>query len=207
MRLSEDYKKAELEVVAARSEPGEIIEERRTEIITVPRPPPPPGPYMPGPPPPPPQQQWMPPPPAPVEVVQERIIRDVSPARSSRSYSTSTTSRTPLIVETRPRESSGNIPVGPLALVTSDRRRDEKAIKNEIARLEAERDLIRHERHHHSHSRSRSQGGELVRAERLSTGELVLFEEKVEKIEEPRRGVRIEKDKKGKMSISVPKYR
>jgi hypothetical protein len=91
--------------------------------------------------------------------------------------------------------------------VTSDRRRDEKAIKNEIARLEAERDLIRHERHHHSHSRSRSQGGELVRAERLSTGELVLFEEKVEKIEEPRRGVRIEKDKKGKMSISVPKYR
>jgi hypothetical protein len=35
----------------------------------------------------------------------------------------------------------------------------------------------------------------------------VLYEEKIEKIEEPSRGVRIEKDKKGRMSISVPKYR
>lgn len=48
---------------------------------------------------------------------------------------------------------------------------------------------------------------EIIKAERLSTGELVLYEEEVERIEEPRRGVRIEKDKKGRMSISVPKYR
>lgn len=46
-----------------------------------------------------------------------------------------------------------------------------------------------------------------MRAERLSDGQLVIYEERVEKIEEPRRGVRIEKDKKGRMSISVPKYR
>ncbi|KAL1895424.1 hypothetical protein Sste5346_005230 [Sporothrix stenoceras] len=42
-----------------------------------------------------------------------------------------------------------------------------------------------------------SSGRDLVRAERLSTGELVLYEEKVERVEEPRYGVRIEKDKKG----------
>ena len=41
----------------------------------------------------------------------------------------------------------------------------------------------------------------------MPDGAVVLFEEKVEKVEEPRRGVRIEKDKKGRMSISVPKYR
>ncbi|CAK7198051.1 hypothetical protein SEUCBS139899_000709 [Sporothrix eucalyptigena] len=54
---------------------------------------------------------------------------------------------------------------------------------------------------------SASTGRELVRAERLSTGELVLYQEEVERIEEPRYGVRIEKDKKGRMAISVPKYR
>ncbi|OAA59907.1 hypothetical protein SPI_06105 [Niveomyces insectorum RCEF 264] len=39
--------------------------------------------------------------------------------------------------------------------------------------------------------------GELVRAERLSTGEIVVYEEQVERIEEPRHGVRIERDRKG----------
>ena len=84
--------------------------------------------------------------------------------------------------------------------------------KMEIERLEAERDLLkaggRHHRHSHSRHRSHSHNtdSELV-YERLPTGELVLYEEQVEHIEEPRRGVRIEKDKKGRMSISVPKYR
>jgi len=36
-----------------------------------------------------------------------------------------------------------------------------------------------------------------VRAERLSTGELVLYEEEVEHVEPTRNGVRIEKDKRG----------
>ena len=68
--------------------------------------------------------------------------------------------------------------------------------------------IIEHDHHHHHRRhRSRSHGRELVAAERLSNGELVLFEETVERIEAPRRGVRIEKDKKGRMSISVPKNR
>jgi len=46
-----------------------------------------------------------------------------------------------------------------------------------------------------------------VRAERLSTGELVLYEEEVEHVEPTRNGVRIEKDKRGRMSISVPRNR
>lgn len=47
-----------------------------------------------------------------------------------------------------------------------------------------------------------------MRAERLSTGELVLYEEEVEQIQEPARGgVRIERDKRGRLSISVPRYR
>lgn len=44
-----------------------------------------------------------------------------------------------------------------------------------------------------------------MRAERLSTGELVLLEETIERVEEPSRGVRIEKDRRGRMSISVPR--
>lgn len=52
-------------------------------------------------------------------------------------------------------------------------------------------------------------GGErdIVRAERLPDGQLVVFEERVEKVVEPHKPARIEKDKKGRMSISVPKYR
>jgi hypothetical protein len=53
-----------------------------------------------------------------------------------------------------------------------------------------------------------SRGGELVRAERLPTGELVLFEEEVALVQEPvRGGTRIERDKRGRLSISVPRYR
>ncbi|EAA31253.2 hypothetical protein NCU05527 [Neurospora crassa OR74A] len=51
---------------------------------------------------------------------------------------------------------------------------------------------------HHSYEKERhGSRGNLVLAERLATGELVLREEEVERIEEPRRGVRLEKDKRG----------
>ncbi|KAK8069805.1 hypothetical protein PG994_006421 [Apiospora phragmitis] len=234
LKLSEDYKKAETEVMDARSEAANLVEERKTEIYTVPPPAPAPAPappptvYAPPPPatvyaPPPPATVYAPspptvihapPPPPAQEYVNHTMIREVSPARSHRSYSTSTSGRTPYIVDAAPREYreySEEVPVGPLALVNSDRRRDDRSIKAEIARLEAERDLIKRDRHHHhyhshSHSHSHSPSRELVRAERLSSGELVLYEE-TERIEEPRRGVRIEKDKKGRMSISVPKKR
>ncbi|KAI1399976.1 hypothetical protein F4819DRAFT_487988 [Hypoxylon fuscum] len=211
LKLSEDYKKAEQEVNAARSVPGDVVEERRDFFAL-----PPPPPSFIAPPPPPPVYHTAAPiapsPPAPVEVVKETFVRQSSPtrtARSHRSHSTSTT-RTPVIIE--PREYSEEVPVGPLALY-DERRRSDRDIQMEIARLEAERDLLKTERrhHHHSHSRHRSHSHstdrELVSAERLPSGELVLYEEQVERIEEPRRGVRIEKDKKGRMSISVPKYR
>ncbi len=77
-------------------------------------------------------------------------------------------------------------------------------MRAEIRDLELQ--LARRDHHHHHHRERRSER-DIVTAERLSSGELVLFEEKVERIEEPRRGVRIEKDKKGRMAISVPKYR
>lgn len=222
LKLSEEFKKAEQEIAAARSSAGGIMEERREEFYTIPPPPvavpaplgPPPGP------PPPVMHTAAPVAPAPSPPVAFDLYRDYqregSPARSTRSRRSHSisTSRTPVIIEPREyHEYSEDISVGPLALV-SDRRRGDKDIKLEIARLEAERDLLksdRHHHHHHSHSRhrshSRSTNRELVSAERLPTGELVLYEEQVERIEEPRRGVRLEKDKKGRMSISVPKYR
>lgn len=47
---------------------------------------------------------------------------------------------------------------------------------------------------------------DVVRTERLSNGDLVTYEESIEKISS-HKPARIEKDKKGRMSISVPKYR
>lgn len=74
---------------------------------------------------------------------------------------------------------------------------ESESIQSEISRLE--RQLARKERH--------GSRGDIVMAERLSTGEVVLLEEKVERIEEPRKGVRLEKDKRGRLSISVPRNR
>lgn len=227
LKLSEDYKKSrpsstlsytslplthipgELEVFAARSEAGDIIEERKETIIEALPPPPPPMQALPPPPPsmvqPPPPIFMQPPPPPPppaAEVVEKRtIIRDVSPARSYTTSASGTThtSATPYVEVRRREEISEEVPVGPLALVHSSRSRSRSRSHREI-RSEI-KDL---ERQLHA---SRRGERELVKAERLSSGELVLYEEQIEKIEEPRRGVRIEKDKKGRMSISVPKYR
>ncbi|KAI0469184.1 hypothetical protein F4859DRAFT_516534 [Xylaria cf. heliscus] len=177
LRLSDDYKKVDAELTAARSVPGAVVEERKEEVFTIPPPAPP--------------TLIRAPPPPPVEVVKETMVREISPSRSSYTgyHTTGTvishgTSRTPVVIDAGPREVGDNALVGPLAIV-GDRRGDH---------------------HHHGHH-SRSRDRDLVRAERLPTGELVLYEEEIERIEEPRRGVRIEKDKKGRMSISVPKYR
>ena len=182
LKLSDEYKKADAELAAARSVAGRLVEERREEVFTIPPPPVPPTVIR------------APPPPAPVEVVKETMVREVSPSRSYTSYGpsittgyTATTARTPVVVDAAPREISDNALVGPLALV-GDRRVD-------------------HHHHHGHYSHSHSRDRELVRAERLPTGELVLYEEEIERIEEPQRGVRVEKDTKGRMSISVPKNR
>lgn len=120
------------------------------------------------------------------------VIREVSPARS---YTTTTSGTTGTVYERR--EISEEIPIGPLAVAgrRRSRSRSRKNIRNEIKALEAE-----------LHARKHGHSRDLVRAEQMPDGAVVLYEEKVEKIEEPRRGVRIEKDKKGRMAISVPKY-
>jgi len=183
LRRSEEYKRADAELAAARSVPGAVVEERRDELFTIPPPAPP--------------TVIRAPPPPPVEMVRDTMIREISPVRSHTSYTTSgygttghtassATSRMPIVVDAGPREYSDDLVAGPLAIV-GDRRRE----------------YDYHHHHHHGYGGDR----DLVRAERLPTGELVLYEEEVERIEEPRRGVRIEKDKKGRMSISVPKHR
>lgn len=221
LKLSDDYKKSELEIVAARSSAGDIIEERierRTEIYegaaALPAPPPAPAAHGNGP-----IIIDAHPPPSPVEVVKTTVIRDVSPTRyTTTSYDTSSydtyTSSSPTVVIDRSREESTHVPVGPVALAGRRHHHHHRhdvyetdELRSEIRHLEKE--LARRERsRHRSRHRSLSRGGELVRAERLSTGELVLYDEEVEVIQEPTRaGVRIEKDKRGRLSISVPKYR
>ncbi|KAI0528527.1 hypothetical protein GGR58DRAFT_495711 [Xylaria digitata] len=173
LRLSDECKKADAELAAARSVPGALVEERKEEVFTIP----PPAPHM----------LVRAPPPPPVEVVKETMVREVSPARTYTSYNgpspstanSYTTSRTPVVVDAGPRDVGDNVLAGPLTLV-GDRRGDHY-----------------HQYHHGHHSHSHSRDRDLVRAERLPTGELVLYEEEIERIEEPRRGVRIEKDKKG----------
>jgi len=215
LKLSEDYKKgktlpgrkfvigcdrltpnnqADLELAAPPAD--EIVEERRHEVL-VPAPPSHTPVIVPA------------RSPAQIEVVDTTVIRAVSPARtsrSSRSHSMSS-SRAPVIVDARPREISDEIAVGPLALVESHnhhhhhRRHGSGSMSGRLIRSEIrdlEREIAR---------RERRDGRELVHAERLPSGELVLYQEEVERVEQPSRGTRIEKDKKGRMSISVPKYR
>jgi hypothetical protein len=196
-----------------RSEAGTIIEERH-EVFTVPQPPPPPpiG-FVPP-----------PPPPAPVTFVEDRKIVEHIPAPHHHD-------RGPIILDAGPREEttfierrrsfverSDPIPVGPLALaLPSERHRvkDERAIRAEIKALEAEKEALRAEKRA---DREMRKAERIRRGGRSSETDLVLydrdrFETSGEEVTVVRRerveeegGVRIEKDKKGRMSISVPKY-
>ena len=111
-------------------------------------------------------------------------------------------------------EHSDPMPHGALALALPAER-SERAIRAEIRALEAEKEALRAERR----ADRRLRKTERLRSEgRSSDGDLVLYEDRVyrggdevtlvrrEKIVEPEGGVRIEKDRKGRMSISVPKY-
>lgn len=237
LRLSEDYKKSEMELAAGRSVPGNLLEERREEVYTIPPPAPPPAAAPPAPapsvsfapvpapapapapapvpvaapaPPPPapapapapvyaaPPVAEAPPPPPPAqqtELVRETVIRDVSPARTAVSYGPE-----------YERYTSNEMEIGPLAVGRHrSQSRSNRDIRAEIKALESElRDTRISKRHG---SRHRGHERDVVHAERMSDGALVLFEERVEKVEEGHRGLRIEKDKKGRMAISVPKYR
>ena len=135
--------------------------------------------------------------------------RSVSPSPGHHHHHHSSHHGTPIIIEAgRPREEySDSLMVGPLALArprshSRHGSREDRAVRAEIALLEAER-ARRHGRVRHS---GRSSENELVLYERDSYGggseEITL----VRREREPEATIRIEKDKKGRMSISVPKY-
>jgi hypothetical protein len=105
-----------------------------------------------------------------------------------------------MVVERR--EVSDDVVIGPLALAHRPRShsRSKSRSKSRGGRRELRAEIRALEREYKDR--------ELIRAERLPTGELVLYEEEeIEVVKPSRGGARIEKDKKGRMSISVPKNR
>lgn len=193
------------EVIAARSSAGDIaeerFEERRERIIEIPAPPPPPPVVIAAPPPAP----VVYPPPEPVhapviveagprrtghvEVVDKTVIRESSPSRSSSSWDSGHHHR-----HHHHHHEDGALVVVPRSRSRSRHRRD---IRAEIKALE--RELVHRPRGEIER--------EVVRTERLPDGQLVVYEEEVERTVAHPKPPRIEKDKKGRMSISVPKYR
>ncbi|KAI9151598.1 hypothetical protein HJFPF1_08805 [Paramyrothecium foliicola] len=199
LKLSEEYKKSELEILAARSSAGDV--EERREVFTIAPPPPAPAPApvpvpvmaepapapMPMPAPPPASVVLPAPAPAPapapvivdaappqptVQIIDKTIIRDTSPSRAT---TTTSTSSWDSVSE-----------YGALTHRARSRSRTGKEIRAEIRALE--RELTHRPKHGH---------GELVKAERLPDGQLVLYEESVERVVGHPKPARIEKDKKG----------
>lgn len=208
LTISEHY-----HMSGGRSEAGTIIQERREEIFEVPQPPPPPLPLQ------------------NLETIQQVTTttterhpsnsrsRAPSPARSYVSHHSHHNDHhgQPLIIHAEKRsdpeiyerreeyiERSEGVPMGALALAPQHHsRKDERAIRAEIKALEAEKEALRAERRADKEMRK----ADRLRRDGRESGELMLYEERVERIREPEGGVRIEKDKKGRMSISVPKNR
>ncbi|KAM0322490.1 hypothetical protein ACHAPQ_009005 [Fusarium lateritium] len=152
----------------------------QTPMPPMAQPGPPPTFYQPG-----------PPPPQTAYDYEETVIREVSPSRSS----TTMTSW-----DSYHRDSYHHHHHQPEELVVRARSqsRSGRDIRKEIKALERE---LTHR------PRGRSTSNEVVRAERLPDGQLIIREERLEKVVEHRKPPRIEKDKKGRMAISVPKYR
>ena len=199
-----------------RSEAGTVIEEHRKEVFSMPAAPAP-----------------LPPPPGNLEVATETktVKHHQSPYLASSNVSHQHHHDGPIIIDVvRPREESSfiekrdviersdHIPIGPLALALPERhhRSDERAIRAEIRALEAEKEALRAEKRA---DREMRKADRIRREARASEGELVLYDRETierpgeevvlvrrERISEPEGGVRIEKDRKGRMSISVPKY-
>lgn len=119
---------------------------------------------------------YMNPQPAPVEIVDETIIRDVSPSRSTTTMSSWDSyhhhHEGELIHKSRSRSRGGR----------RELRAEIRALERELA--------------HRPRGRS-STGGEIVHAERLPDGQVVIMEDRLEKVVEHRKPPRIEKDKKG----------
>lgn len=94
--------------------------------------------------------------------------------------------------------------MGPLALAersrSRSRSRNRRDIRAEIKALE--RELV----HRPKDSLGPVGDREIVRAERLPDGQLVIYEEQVEKVIHHHKPPRIEKDKKGRLSLSLPRH-
>ncbi|KAJ4419839.1 hypothetical protein N0V85_000817 [Neurospora sp. IMI 360204] len=193
LKMSDEYKKAELEIQASRSSAGDIIEEheeRRTEIIeytdtTIPEPP-----YQ--------TTHYTQTtthahphvhtttvhthPPVQATYTQPVMVNATPPVQNQQVDF----AKTVQVREVSPSRAS-SYSSWDSASSWTDSTYTTESIQSDISRLE--RQLARKERH--------GNRGDIVMAERLSTGEVVLLEEKVERIEEPRKGVRLEKDKRG----------
>lgn len=211
LKVSEDYKKVELDILAARNPPAPVAALPPPPPSKAPAPPPPPPVFetpapppdpRPAPPPEPKKERAFPPPPPvvvavppppppppviidagpPVELVEETYIRDESPSRSSSTSSWDTHRHRH---SSRRRRKS----VGPLAIYERSRSRSRSGheLRAEIRALEREL----------AHRPKGSSNRELVRAERLPDGQVVIYEEKLEKVVEHHKPPRLEKDKKG----------
>ena len=164
-----------------RSEAGTVIEERREEIIKE-------GPaYGRG------------------EFFEKKTFerQELSPPRSHIGHGRSrSVGPAPVIIDTHGPveivERSNNIPVGPLVFVGDRRSKDDRTIRAEIKALEAEREALRAEQKAQL---------EFDRADRIRRGELVVYEEKdiIRRERETDEVVVVKKDKKGRMSIVVPR--
>jgi hypothetical protein len=118
------------------------------------------------------------------------VIIDASPHRS-RSTSTSSSGSS----------SHHHHHGGPVAIIDRSRSRSKSRSNREIrAEIRAlERELV-----HRPRDIGPVRGREVVHAERLPDGQLVVYEEEVEKVIHHHKPPRIEKDKKGRLSLSVP---
>ncbi|PHH66514.1 hypothetical protein CDD81_6989 [Ophiocordyceps australis] len=193
LNLSSEYMRAEAQMLAPRSSAGNVVEDRHEDMYQ-----PPPLPYVPPPPPlqtsPPPAAYAYAPAMAPpslhsarpeLETVEKTkvVTRDLSPARTSTSASSWDTHNR------RHSRHHDELLVGPLVERSRSRSRSGREIRAEIRALERQ---LAH----------RPKSGELgerdiVRTERLPDGELVVYQEKVERQVAGPKPPRIEKDKKG----------
>jgi hypothetical protein len=177
-----------------RSDAGDLVMERREEIIDIP------AGHGHG------------------EIIEKTTVerRELSPPRSQYGRSRSA-GREPIVVNARGPveivERSNNIPLGPLVLLENKSSKSDRAIKAEIRALEAEREALRAEQKAAMELRRAEQFRREGQMGQSYGGELIMYEEVEEresrshrgKEREPDGGVVIKKDKKGRMTMSVPK--
>ncbi|KAK7424674.1 hypothetical protein QQX98_000250 [Neonectria punicea] len=245
LKVSEDYKKVEMEILASRAPP-------KAPMAALP-PPPPPATQQP-PPPPPPAAETRPPPEEPRQAPPPEV-KQAPPPPPPAAAPAPAPAPLPYVMKEAPpapyvmREAPPPAPQAPVIIDAGPPIEDyeETYIREDYSPSRTSSVSSWDTRSHHSRrrrrksagpvalferSRSRSRGGhelraeiralerelahrpknagpnrEMVHAERLPDGQVVIYEEQVEKVVEHHKPPRIEKDKKGRMSISVPKAR